>query len=59
VTDAELADGRVLATVDQFGSQQAVFGIETVQKAIAEKKTQATLGGMIETKVELVTKGGK
>jgi ABC-type sugar transport system substrate-binding protein len=28
-----LADGRVLATADQFGSQQAVFGIETVLKA--------------------------
>nr|WP_242404631.1 sugar ABC transporter substrate-binding protein [Janthinobacterium agaricidamnosum] len=49
-----LADGRVLATADQFGSQQAVFGIEAVLKALAEKKTQAKLGGMIETKVELV-----
>ncbi|HEV7815776.1 MAG TPA: sugar ABC transporter substrate-binding protein [Janthinobacterium sp.] len=54
-----LADGRVLATADQFGSQQAVFGIETVLKALAEKKTQAAMSGMIETKVELVTKGGK
>ena len=54
-----LADGRVLATVDQFGSQQAVFGIETVLKALAEKKTQATLGGMVETKVALVTKDSK
>lgn len=51
-----LADGRVLATADQFASQQAVFGIETVLKALAEKKTQAALGGAIETKVELVTK---
>ncbi len=54
-----LADGRVLATVDQFGSQQAVFGIETVLKALAEKKTQATLGGTIETKVELIAKADK
>ncbi|MDY7575577.1 sugar ABC transporter substrate-binding protein [Actimicrobium sp. CCI2.3] len=54
-----LADGRVLATVDQFGSQQAVFGIETVLKALAEKKTQAALGGTIETKVQLVTKAVK
>jgi ribose transport system substrate-binding protein len=54
-----LADGRVLATVDQFGSQQAVFGIETVLKAIAEKKTQGRMGGMIETKVALVTKDSK
>jgi len=54
-----LADGRVLATVDQFGSQQAVFGIETVLTALAGKKTQATMGGMIETKVALVTKDSK
>ena len=51
-----LKDGRVLATVDQFGSQQAVFGIESLLKALAEKKTQATMGGVIETKVSLVTK---
>jgi ribose transport system substrate-binding protein len=54
-----LADGRVLATVDQFGSQQAVFGIESVLRALSEKKTQATMGGMIETKVALVTKDSK
>lgn len=51
-----LADGRVLATADQFGSQQAVFAIEAVLKALAEKKTQAKMGGVIETKVELVSK---
>ncbi|PUA18160.1 sugar ABC transporter substrate-binding protein [Glaciimonas sp. PCH181] len=54
-----LKDGRVLATADQFGSQQAVFGIETVLKAIADKKPQSALGGMVETKVELVTKDSK
>ena len=54
-----LADGRVLATADQFGSQQAVFGIETVLKALAQKKKQGDLGGVIETKVELVTKDAK
>ncbi|MEB0136558.1 sugar ABC transporter substrate-binding protein [Actimicrobium sp. CCC2.4] len=54
-----LADGRVLATVDQFGSQQAVFGIETVLKALAAKKTQAAFGGTVETKVLLVTKPAK
>ena len=54
-----LADGRVLATADQFGSRQAVFGIETVLKALAQKKKQAELGGVIETKVELVAKGAK
>ena len=54
-----LADGRVLATADQFGSQQAVFGIDTVLKALAQKKKQADLSGVIETKVELVTKDAK
>ena len=54
-----LADGRVLATADQFGSQQAVFGIDTVLKALAQKKKQAELGGVIETKVELVAKAAK
>jgi ribose transport system substrate-binding protein len=54
-----LKDGRVLATADQFASQQAVFGIEAVLKAIADKKAQNTLGGTVETKVELVTKDSK
>lgn len=51
-----LKDGRVLATVDQFAQQQAVFGIETALKALAEKKPQSALGGVVETKVALVTK---
>lgn len=51
-----LKDGRVLATADQFASQQAVFGIETVLKALSDKKAQNSLGGAVETKVELVTK---
>jgi len=51
-----LKDGRVLATVDQFASQQAVFGIETALKALAEKKPQNALGGAVETKVALITK---
>ena len=54
-----LKDGRVLATADQFASQQAVFGIETVLKAISEKKPQSSLGGAVETKVELITKDSK
>ncbi|MBB5202272.1 ribose transport system substrate-binding protein [Glaciimonas immobilis] len=54
-----LKDGRVLGTVDQFGSQQAVFGIETVLKAIADKKSQSSLSGVVETKVQLVTKDTK
>ncbi|WP_433694486.1 sugar ABC transporter substrate-binding protein [Herbaspirillum seropedicae] len=51
-----LKDGRVLATVDQFAQQQAVFGIETALKALSEKKPQSALGGVVETKVSLVTK---
>lgn len=54
-----LKDGCVLATADQFGLQQAVFGIETVLKAITYKKPQSGLGGMVVTKVELVTKDNK
>ncbi|MFC5474955.1 sugar ABC transporter substrate-binding protein [Paraherbaspirillum soli] len=54
-----LKDGRVLATADQFASQQAVFGIEQVLNAVAGKKTQNSLGGTVETKVELVTKDSK
>jgi ribose transport system substrate-binding protein len=54
-----LKDGRVLATADQFASQQAVFGIETALKTLSEKKNQASLGGTVETKVALVTKDSK
>ncbi len=54
-----LADGRVLATADQFGARQAVFGIETALKALAEKKTQAQLPAEIKTDVVLVTKDSK
>jgi len=54
-----LLDGRVLATADQFASQQAVFGIETALKAVTDKKSQNSLGGVIETKVALVTKDSK
>jgi ribose transport system substrate-binding protein len=54
-----LKDGRVLGTVDQFASQQAVFGIETALKAINEKKPQNSLGGVVETKVQLITKDTK
>jgi ribose transport system substrate-binding protein len=51
-----LADGRVLATVDQFGARQAVFGIDTALKAIKEKKTQKDLPPVVETEVKLITK---
>lgn len=51
-----LADGRLLATEDQFGSQQAVYGIELAVKALADKTDQASLPSMVQTPVKLVTK---
>jgi ribose transport system substrate-binding protein len=51
-----LADGRVLATVDQFAAKQAVFGIDTGLKAIREHKKQSELSSLVETPVELIVK---
>ncbi|WP_419709524.1 sugar ABC transporter substrate-binding protein [Pseudomonas sp. NFX224] len=50
-----LADGRVLATADQFAAKQAVFGIETALKIIKGEKVDSSANGVIETPVELVT----
>jgi len=54
-----LKDGRMLATADQFGAKQAVFGIEIALKALSEKKTQAEMPAAIQTDVVLVTKDSK
>ena len=54
-----LKDGRMLATADQFGAKQAVFGIEIALKALAEKKKQADMPAAIQTDVVLVTKDSK
>jgi ribose transport system substrate-binding protein len=51
-----LADGRVLATVDQFGAKQAVFGIDTALKALKAKTAQKDLAPVVETQVTLITK---
>ncbi len=51
-----LADGRVVATVDQFAAKQAVFGIQTALNAIREHKKQSELSSLVETPVELVVK---
>ncbi|MCO1349541.1 sugar ABC transporter substrate-binding protein (plasmid) [Burkholderia vietnamiensis] len=51
-----LKDGRVLATADQYAAKQAVFGIDTALKAIAEHRKQSELSGVVETPVDLVTK---
>jgi ribose transport system substrate-binding protein len=50
-----LADGRMFATVDQFASKQAVFGIELALKALANKTPQSALPAVTSTPVTLVT----
>ena len=54
-----LADGRVLATADQFAAKQAIFGIETALKALATKQAQSAMPAAIKTDVVLVTKDSK
>ena len=54
-----LNDGRVLATADQFAAKQAVFGIETALKALADKKPQSGMPAEVKTDVVLVTKSSK
>jgi ribose transport system substrate-binding protein len=49
-----LADGRVLATADQFAGKQAVYGIEAALKALAEHRRQHELARAVETPVALV-----
>jgi ribose transport system substrate-binding protein len=51
-----LAEGRVLATADQYAAKQAVFGIDIAVKAVKEKTPQSKLPASIQTKVDLVTK---
>jgi ribose transport system substrate-binding protein len=51
-----LADGRMAATVDQFASKQAVFGIEVALKALKAKTPQAALPPVTSTEVALVTR---
>ncbi|OAJ56927.1 sugar ABC transporter substrate-binding protein [Paraburkholderia ginsengiterrae] len=50
-----IADGRVLATIDQFAARQAVFGVDVALKAITEQKKQSELSRTIETPLQLVT----
>ncbi|MFP6560894.1 substrate-binding domain-containing protein [Paraburkholderia sp. B3] len=54
-----LADGRVLATVNQFEEKQAVYGIDVVLQALEEQHTQADLPEFFETPTALVTRNGK
>jgi ribose transport system substrate-binding protein len=50
-----LADGRVLATVNQFADRQAVFGMDIALKAVTEQRKQRELSRTIETPLQLVT----
>ncbi len=52
-----IADGRVLATADQFASRQAMFGIETALKLLKKEKVDS-VDGVIVTDVTLITKSG-
>jgi ribose transport system substrate-binding protein len=52
-----LDDARLLATVEQFGARQAVFGVDVAVKALLEKRRQRELSPYMETPVQLVTKG--
>jgi ribose transport system substrate-binding protein len=51
-----LAEGKLLATADQYAAKQAVFGIEIAVKAVKEKTSQNKMPGAIQTAVDLVTK---
>jgi ribose transport system substrate-binding protein len=50
-----LADGRVLATINQFADRQAIFGIDAALKAVIKHKKQKDLSRMIETPLQLMT----
>jgi ribose transport system substrate-binding protein len=51
-----LTDGRMLATVDQFPSEQAVAAIEIALKALADGTKQAGLPPSMNTRTALITR---
>ncbi|QXI32032.1 sugar ABC transporter substrate-binding protein [Pseudomonas promysalinigenes] len=51
-----LKDGRVLATLDQAASQQAVYGIQAALKMFKGEKPDVDADNVIQTPVELITK---
>jgi len=51
-----LDDGRMLATVEQFGARQAVFGVDVAVKALVERRRQRDLSPFMETPVQVVTR---
>ena len=54
-----IADGRVLATMDQFADRQAVFGLDVALKAVTERRKQSELSRVIETPLQLITAGNR
>ncbi len=51
-----LADGRVLATADQFAAQQAVFGIQAALKMLKGENPGVDADNVIQTPVKLITR---
>lgn len=51
-----LADGRILATADQYAARQAVFGIEAALKLLKGEKPEVDADNVIQTPVDLVTR---
>ena len=50
-----LKDGRVLATLEQHGADQAVFGIQAALQMLKDQKPAVDADNVIQTPVELVT----
>ena len=50
-----LKDGRVLATLEQHGADQAVFGIQAALQMLKGEKPAVDADNVIQTPVELVT----
>ncbi|WP_175945792.1 substrate-binding domain-containing protein [Caballeronia sp. BCC1704] len=51
-----LDNGSMLATVEQFGARQAVFGVDVAVKALVERRRQRDLSPYMETPVQVVTR---
>jgi len=51
-----LDDGRVLASLDQAASQQAVYGIQAALKMVKGEKPDVDADNVIQTPVQLITK---
>jgi ribose transport system substrate-binding protein len=54
-----LKDGRMLATADQHADKLAVFGIENALKLLKSKAPIKSMGGVVETPIDLVAGGKK